>query len=341
MKAVQITGLQQMAVVEVEQPVCGDGEVLLKMNYVGFCGSDLSTFLGKNPMVKMPVIPGHEVSATIEAVGNGVPDSLRPGMLVTVDPYSNCGKCAACRRERANACEHNETLGVQRNGAMREYFVMPWQKIITAEGLTAKEAALIEPMSVGFHAVNRAEVTDIDNVVVIGCGMIGMGAIVRASMRGATVIATDLDDEKLALAREMGATHVINTAKEDLHERLSTITGGLGADVVIEAVGSPFTQNQAIAEVAFTGRVVFIGYAKAETAFTTKLFVQKELDIRGSRNAKPADFRAVIHYMHEHPDYPKERLISATVKSDDAFAAMQQWAAAPAKVFRILVDFTK
>jgi len=341
MKAVQITGLQEMAVTELERPVPSDGEVLLKMNYVGFCGSDLSTFLGKNPMVKMPVIPGHEVSATIAAVGPGVPSTLQPGMLVTVDPYSNCGKCAACRRERANACEHNETLGVQRNGAMRTYFVMPWHKIINAEGLTPREVALIEPMSVGFHAVNRAEVTDSDTVVVIGCGMIGMGAIVRASMRGATVVATDLDDEKLALAQQMGATHVVNTAQEDLHQRLSDITAGLGADVVIEAVGSPFTQNQAIAEVGFTGRVVFIGYAKAETAFTTKLFVQKELDIRGSRNAKPADFRAVIHYMHHHPDYPKERLISAVAKPDGAFDAMKRWAEAPAKVFRILVDFTE
>lgn len=339
MKAVQITGLEEMAVVELEKPEIKSNEVLLKMNYVGFCGSDLSTFLGKNPMVKMPVVPGHEVSAVIEAVGDEVPDVLKPGMLVTVDPYSNCGKCASCRRERANACEHNETLGVQRWGAMREYYAMPWQKIIPAEGLTEKEIALIEPMSVGFHAVNRAEVTDIDVVMVIGCGMIGIGAIVRASLRGATVIATDLDDDKLALAKRMGATYVVNTAKEDLHARLEAITGGLGPDVVIEAVGSPFTQNQAINEVAFTGRVVFIGYAKAGTEFITKLFVQKELDIRGSRNAKPADFRAVIHYMQHHPDYPKEELISAVATPDTAFEAMKQWAAAPAKVFRILVEF--
>ncbi|MBP5277946.1 MAG: zinc-binding alcohol dehydrogenase family protein, partial [Prevotella sp.] len=297
MKAVQITAQEQMAVVEMEKPVVKNDEVLLKINYVGFCGSDLNTFLGRNTMVNMPVIPGHEVSATIAEVGSEVPETLKVGMHVTVDPYSNCGKCASCLRERANACEHNQTLGVQRDGAMREYLTMPWQKIIPAEGLEQQEIALIEPMSVGFHAVNRAEVTDIDRVLVIGCGMIGMGAIVRAKMRGATVIAVDLDDEKLALAQQMGAHYVVNTAKEDLHTRLQEITDGLGPDVVIEAVGSPYTQNQAISEVAFTGRVVFIGYAKAGTEFITKYFVQKELDIRGSRNAKPADFRAVIHYM--------------------------------------------
>lgn len=339
MKAVQITAQEQMAVVEIAKPEIKNDEVLLKIDYVGFCGSDLNTFLGRNTMVNMPVIPGHEVSATIAAVGSDVPESLKVGMHVTVDPYSNCGKCASCLRERANACEHNQTLGVQRDGAMREYFAMPWQKIIPAEGLEQQEIALIEPMSVGFHAVNRAEVTDIDRVLVIGCGMIGMGAIVRAHMRGATVIAVDLDDEKLALAQQMGAHYVVNTAKEDLHSKLQEITDGLGPDVVIEAVGSPFTQNQAISEVAFTGRVVFIGYAKADTEFTTKYFVQKELDIRGSRNAKPADFRAVIHYMQQNRDYPKDALVSAVATTDTAFDAMRTWAAAPAKVFRILVKF--
>jgi threonine dehydrogenase-like Zn-dependent dehydrogenase len=339
MKAVQITAEQQMAVVELEKPEIKSNEVLLKMKYVGFCGSDLNTFLGRNPMVKMPVIPGHEVSAVIAAVGSEVPASLKVGMAVTVDPYSNCGHCASCRHERANACEHNETLGVQRNGAMREYLAMPWQKIIPATGLTEKEIALIEPMSVGFHAVNRAEVTDIDRVLVIGCGMIGIGAIVRASLRGATVIAVDLDDEKLALAKRMGAHEVINSKTEDLHARLMELTEGLGPDVVIEAVGNAFTQNQAVNEVAFTGRIVFIGYAKGGTEFVTKLFVQKELDIRGSRNAKPADFRAVIHYMQQNRDYPKDELISAVATPQTAIDAMHQWAAAPAKVFRILVGF--
>ena len=142
MKAVQITAQEQMAVVEIAKPEIKNDEVLLKIDYVGFCGSDLNTFLGRNTMVNMPVIPGHEVSATIAAVGSDVPESLKVGMHVTVDPYSNCGKCASCRRERANACEHNQTLGVQRDGAMREYFAMPWQKIIPAEGLEQQEIAL-------------------------------------------------------------------------------------------------------------------------------------------------------------------------------------------------------
>ena len=338
MKAIQISEPSVMKVIDMAEPTMGDNEVLLKMRYVGFCGSDLNTFRGGNPMVKMPVVPGHEVGAEIVKVGSNVPDGLKPGMTVTVNPYTNCGKCASCRNGRVNACEHNETLGVQRWGAMCEYIALPWEKVIPATRLTPRTCALIEPMSVGFHAVNRAQMTDIDVVMVIGCGMVGMGAVVRSALRGATVIAADIDDEKLALAKEMGATYAINTKTEDVHARLQELTAGFGPDVVIEAVGSPMTYQMAVNEVAFTGRVVCIGYAKSEVSFQTKYFVQKELDIRGSRNAQPSDFRAVIHYL-ERGTCPVDRLISNEVKPEEALDAMQEWLANPGKVFRILVDF--
>lgn len=320
-----------------EKPVVAPGEILVKIEYVGFCGSDLNTYLGRNPMVKLPVVPGHEVGAVVEEIGEGVPEGLfAKGMSVTLNPYTNCGKCASCRNGRVNACEHNETLGVQRNGVMCEYAVMPWQKVIPAPSMSSRDCALIEPMSVGFHAVSRGQVVDNERVMVIGCGMIGMGAIVRASLRGATVIAVDLDDEKLELARKVGATYVINSKTENVHERMLQLTDGLGADVVIEAVGSPVTYVMAVDEVGFTGRVVCIGYAKSPVEFQTKLFVQKELDIRGSRNALPADFRAVINYLQTGV-CPIDKLISRIAEPEEAAAAMADWAAAPGKVFRILV----
>ena len=338
MKAIQITEPSVMKVIDIAEPQMGDDEVLLKMKYVGFCGSDLNTFRGGNPMVKMPVVPGHEVGAEIVKVGKNVPEGLKPGMTVTVNPYTNCGKCASCRNGRVNACEHNETLGVQRWGAMCEYFSLPWVKVISAGQLSPRTSALIEPMSVGFHAVSRAQVTDIDVVMVIGCGMVGMGAVVRAAQRGAIVIAADIDDEKLSLAKQMGASYAVNTKTEDVHARLMEMTSGFGPDVVIEAVGSIPTYQMAVNEVAFTGRVVCIGYAKSEVSFQTKYFVQKELDIRGSRNALPSDFRAVIHYL-ERGTCPVDRLISNEVEPEEAASAMEQWAADPGKVFRILVHF--
>ena len=309
MKAIQITHSQELNVIDMEKPqVPAQGEVLLKLCYVGFCGSDINTFMGRNTMALNPVIPGHEVGAVIEAVGCGVPDSLKPGMVVTCNPYTNCGKCASCRNGRVNACQHNETLGVQRNGAMKEYIVLPWEKIIPAGSLSPKVTALVEPMSVGFHAVSRAQVTDID-------------------------------DEKLALAKKMGAAYAVNTKEEDVHQRLQELTGGFGPDVVIEAVGSVPTYQMAVNEVAFTGRVACIGYAKSEVSLQTKYFVQKELDIRGSRNAMPQDFRAVIRYL-ESNDCPTDELITKVIKPEEALDTMRWWSQNPGKVFRILVDFS-
>lgn len=341
MKAIQITHSQECNIIDIEKPqALAPNEVLLKLEYVGFCGSDINTFMGRNGMAKNPVIPGHEVGATIEAMGSEVPEGLKVGMTVTCNPYTNCGKCASCRNGRVNACVHNETLGVQRDGAMCEYIALPWEKVVPAGLLTPRTCALVEPMSVGFHAVSRAQVTDIDVVMVIGCGMVGMGAIVRSSLRGATVVAADIDDEKLALAKQMGASYTINTKTEDVHKRLLEITSGFGPDVVIEAVGSVPTYQMAVDEVSFTGRVVCIGYAKSEVSFQTKYFVQKELDIRGSRNAMPQDFRAVIHYL-ERDTCPTDELITKVIRPEEAFKTLKWWNENPGKVFRILVDFTK
>lgn len=338
MKTIQIPALQQIKAIDIPAPPQPtSGEVLIRLQYVGFCGSDLNTFLGRNGMAKPQVIPGHEVGAVIEAVGEDVPETLKPGMQVTVNPYTNCGHCASCRNGRFNACQHNETLGVQRDGAMRELMLLPWQKVIPAEGLSPKTCALIEPMSVGFHAVDRAQVTDIDMVMVIGCGMVGLGAIVRASLRGATVIAADIDDEKLRLAHRLGARYTINTKTEDVHARLSALTSGMGPDVVVEAVGSVPTYQMAVDEVAFTGRLACIGYAKADAELPTRLFVQKELDIRGSRNATPNDFRAVIQYLLLGT-CPVDELITRIVHPEECQQAMEYWMKNPGKVFRILVE---
>jgi 2-desacetyl-2-hydroxyethyl bacteriochlorophyllide A dehydrogenase len=340
MKAVKITEPGKVSIIQINKPEISSDEVLVKMHYVGFCGSDLNTYLGKNPMVKLPVIPGHEIGASIEAVGENVPEHLKPGMPCTVNPYTACGKCSSCRNGRPNACQFNQTFGVQRDGAMCEYIAVPWTKVLADNAISSKDFTMVEPMSVGFHAVSRAQVSDLDMVMVIGCGMIGIGAIVRAALRGAKVIAVDVDDDKLALARELGAQLTINSITEDVHERLQELTHGTGPDVVIEAVGAPVTYLTAVNEVAFTGRVVCIGYAKTPIAFETKYFVQKEMDIRGSRNAMPEDFRAVMEYM-KRGTCPVDKLISGVFSPEDAQKALEKWVKEPGKVFRILLRFAE
>jgi len=336
MKAFRITAPGQTETVEVPKPSPKQGEVLLKIRTVGFCGSDLSTFLGKNPMVSYPRIPGHEIGATIEAVGEGVPPEYRPGLEVTAVPYSNCGTCASCKRGRAYACKGNQTLGVQRDGAMTEYLCIAWEKLIVVGGLASRELSLVEPLTVGFHAAARGRAEAKDVVAVFGCGMIGLGAIAGAASTGATVIAIDLDDQKLALAKTLGASHGINSMTGNLHAELESLTGGHGPDLVIEAVGHPSTYRAAVDEVAFTGRVVCIGYAKDEVSFATKLFVQKELDILGSRNATAEDFQRVANYLQATP-FPYDKVITREVGLNEAGKALADWAANPGAVTKIIV----
>jgi len=338
MKAIQIVAPGRIELIDLPMPPLGTGQIRLRVQYVGFCGSDLNTFKGLNPLALMPVIPGHEIGAVIDDVGLGVPSNFTAGMPATVNPYTSCGQCAACENGRAYACEFNQTLGVQRHGAMASYIVVPWEKVIVDAAISVRDFALVEPMSVGFHAVDRGAVTDSDCVLVFGCGMIGVGAIIRAARRGASVSAVDVGDEKLALARRLGAAYTINSSKEDLEGRIAAITGGRGADVVIEAVGRPETYTASIAAAAFTGRVVYIGYAKEKIPFETQFFVKKELDIRGSRNATASDFKAVMAYL-KTGNCPIDELITAVITPEEAQSALERWSNNPGDVFRILVQF--
>jgi 2-desacetyl-2-hydroxyethyl bacteriochlorophyllide A dehydrogenase len=338
MKVVIIDKPGEVSVRELDTPRPAPGEVLLRMRYVGFCGSDLSTYLGKNPMVSYPRIPGHEISGVIAELGEEVPDGYAVGNAVTVVPYTNCGKCPSCRRGRSYACRVNQTLGVQREGAMQEYITVPWQKILLAPKLNELELAMVEPLTVGFHAIERGRIEQSDVVMVLGCGMIGAGAIAAASQRGATVIAVDIDNHKLELAMALGAEHTINSKLTDIHQEIERLTLGDGPDVVVEAAGNPLTYRLAVDEVGFTGRVVCIGYSGSEVSFATKLIVQKEIDIMGSRNATPENFRAVISYL-EQGTFPLDRMITHKVKPEDASRAVKQWADDPGKVMKILIDF--
>ena len=339
MKSLSIRGPGEMAASTLEEPKRQPGEALLKVRMVGLCGTDLTSFRGKNPMVTFPRVPGHEISATV--IELPAPDArldarLAPGMNVTVSPYTSCGVCAACRRGRPNACLRNETMGVQRDGALTEYISVPVEKLYPAD-LSIRELCLVEPLTVGFHAAARGRVTAQDVVAVFGCGGVGLGAISASSFRGARTIAIDMDDAKLATARRAGASETINTAREDLHQRLAEMTDGLGPDVMIEAIGLPQTFRAAVDEVAFTGRVVYIGYAKEPVAYETRLFVQKELDILGSRNALPEDFKEVIR-MLEQKRFPVEEAISAVVDFDQGPAILRAWSDNPAAYTKILIN---
>lgn len=334
MKALVLQGPWQAGIASVPEPSHPDGHVLLKVRRVGLCGSDLNSFRGQNPLIRYPRIPGHEIAATV--VGNFSKHSaLAIGTDVAVSPYTNCGNCASCRRGRPNACQFNQTMGVQRDGALTEYVVVPPEKLYPAK-LSLTELCLVEPLTVGFHAVARGRVTEEDVVAVLGCGGVGLGAIAAASFRGAQTIGIDIDDHKLELARLTGGAHGIHSLREPLHERLLELTDGRGPDVVIEAVGRSETFRAAIEEVAFSGRVVYIGYAKEPVTYETRRFVQKELDVLGSRNAQPDDFRAVIELLKARR-FPVAESVSLMVPLEEVPAVLRSWSDNPPQFQKIMV----
>jgi threonine dehydrogenase-like Zn-dependent dehydrogenase len=334
-KALVLKQPGQASIETVPDPAVSANDILLKVRMVGFCGSDLNSFRGLNPLVSVPRILGHEVSATIVQC-DGRDSELAAGTDVAVCPYTSCGECASCRRGRFNACQFNQTLGVQREGALCEFIVMPRDKLYPAR-LSPKELCLVEPLTVGFHAVARGRVSGDDNVAILGCGGVGLGAVAASSSRCARTICIDVDDKKLDLARAAGAAHTINSVREPLHEGLLELTGGRGPDVVIEAVGTPATFRAAVEEVAFTGRVVYVGYAKEPVSYETRLFVQKEVDILGSRNAQPEDFRAVIHLLKSRK-FPVEQAVSWIVRLEEAPQALRSWSENPSQFQKILVS---
>jgi threonine dehydrogenase-like Zn-dependent dehydrogenase len=339
MRALFLTAIGQTEIREIDKPSIGPEEVLLKIGMVGFCGGDLNGFKGLFELQEYPNVLGHEVGGTIEEIGSQVPESFKLGNKVTVYPYLNCGKCISCRKGRRNACQDNKTMGVRRPGAMTRYIAIHWQDLFTSEKLSLKELALVEPLTVGFHAAARGRVSSQDWVAVIGCGIVGMGAIASAVNRGAEVIAIDIDDSKMEIAKKIGVAHTINTSKEDLHEALTRITDGDGPDVIIEAVGNAMTYRAAVDEVAYTGRVVCIGYAKSAVEFNTGIFVRKEIEILGSRNCTD-EFPEVIAYL-EAGKFPVEDVISKTVSLDDAGASLADWAANAKGITKIMVDFDR
>lgn len=336
MKALLIDGLETCRMTDVPDPSPGPGEVLVDIRHIGLCGSDLATFTGLNALVSLPRIPGHELGVVILETGPEVPPAYARGARAVVMPYTACGTCSSCRAGRVNACRSNRTLGVQQDGGLSERFVLPYDKLILNDRLAPRHLALVEPLSVGFHAVDRGRITDRDTVVVLGCGMIGVGAVIGAVARGARVIAVDFGD-KTRTARRHGAVHTIDPGADDVAARVAELTDGHGADAVIEAVGLPATFTQAIDLVCFSGRVVYIGYSKAPVSYETRFFNLKELDILGSRNALRTDFDAVIAWM-EARETPPDDLITRVFPFDQAAQALPAWVRDRAAVLKFLIE---
>ncbi|MBR6322120.1 MAG: zinc-binding alcohol dehydrogenase family protein, partial [Lachnospiraceae bacterium] len=298
MKAVRIAAPGSIEITELPMPVPEENEALLQILTCGICGSDVASFTGNQPFTSYPRIPGHEFSARIVSLPDSYAGPLKPGDIVTANPYFNCGHCYACKRGHVNCCHDNQTMGVQRDGAFCEYVAMPVGRIYPGMGLSADQLALIEPFSIGYHALSRCEVGLRDKVLIIGAGPIGLFALISAKSRGAEVHVADLLPGRLEKAKAFGADGVINSGKESLAEYTAAHTEG-GFDICVEACGAPETFLDCIDNCAFAGKLILIGNGKRETTFLHSILLKKELNVYGSRNSLPEDFRALIRLVAE------------------------------------------
>lgn len=336
MKVIRVPEPGQVEIVDLEVPVPGPGEALVKVLYAGICGSDLQTFTGNQPFASYPRVPGHEWSGEIAEI-NGSREGLRVGQLVTGNPYFNCGTCYSCRRGLVNCCESNETMGVHRDGAFREYIVMPLERLYPADGLDPRHVAMVEPFSIGWHAMNRARVGDRDRVLILGAGAIGMLTMVSAQARGAEVHIADIIPQRLAIAEQLGARSARNLTEVTIADIVADATNGDGFDVVGEATGLPVSFLNAIEASAFGGRIALIGNGTREVTFNQSLLIKKELDVLGSRNSLDA-FPPLIDLLQQG-SVDISPVLTSVVPVSGSTAAMQDQIDHGARNVKVLIEF--
>ena len=335
MKAIVISAPNQIEIREVPMPEAKAGEALLKVKYVGICGADVASFTGNQPFTTYPRIPGHEFSAEIVSIPEN-DKGLKPGDIVTCNPYFNCGECYSCKRGFVNCCTDNQTMGVQRDGAFCEYIAMPIERIYPGGGLSAQELALIEPFSISQHAISRATIKKTDKVLVVGAGPIGLFALLAAKQLCSQIVVSDILDNRLDLAKEYGADAVINVHTHSLSAFVEEFTDGNGFDVCIEACGAPETFLECINSAAFAANIILIGNGKKETNFLHSILLKKELNVHGSRNALKADFLNNIDLVGSGK-VDVMKMVSGIYEMDDALSAFQALAHNDGTLAKLLI----
>ncbi len=297
MKALQLEKPESWRVIDIPEPLPpAAGEVLVRVHRVGVCGTDLGGYLGKFPFFSYPRIPGHELGVEVLEMGAGV-TNVQPGDHCSVEPYLNCQQCYSCRRGFTNCCEHHKTLGVMCDGGLTERILLPARKLHLANGLSMEQAALVETLAIGCHAVDRSGCKQGENVLIIGAGPIGLSVLEFVKLSGARPIVADISDSRLAFVRNtMGVadTLAIQNDASDI-ESIESMTQGQRADVVIDATGNSKSMVRAFEFTAFAGRVVYVGITQQNLEFAhAPFFHRREITLLASRNALSRDFTRII-----------------------------------------------
>ncbi|CAM3471936.1 Zn-dependent oxidoreductase [Halomonas lysinitropha] len=284
MKAFQVSAPLDYRIAEVEVPKAAPGEALVRVAFAGICGSDMHIIHGDNAFVRFPRITGHEFAGVIEAVGEGVED-IAVGDRVCIDPVISCGHCYPCRIGRPNVCTTLEVIGVHRNGGFEEHVAVPAANLHhLPEHLGLDAAALVEPYTIAANVLDRMQPHPGDRLLVFGAGVIGLTILQMARAKGIEeVIVTDVIDERLAVAQELGARHVLHGRDQDVEQTVLELTEGEGVPLIADAACVPSLLPQMLRVASPAGRIGLLGFSPTPSDLVQLEVIKKELTLVGSR----------------------------------------------------------
>ncbi len=296
MRAIRLEEPRRLKYVEIDEPASpGPGAALVQTRRMGICGTDYSGFLGKMPFFRYPRVPGHELGVTVLETGPGVAN-VAPGDRCSVEPYMNCAACYACRNGSPNCCESLQVIGVMVDGGLCDRFLIRAEKLHASSELSFEQLALVETLAIGCHATDRGAPASGSQVLIIGAGPIGLSVLEFTRLTGAEITVMDRVQSRLEFCRrQYGIQHtILFEDSQSALDQMRAITAGDMYAVVTDATGSPASMSGALAFVAHTGTLVYVGITTQSVAFPHAALHRPEMTIRGSRNALPQDFGRII-----------------------------------------------
>ena len=317
------------------EPVRGEREVLVRIRRVGVCGTDMHIFSGNQPYLSYPRVMGHELSGEVVEAPSG--NELQPGDAVYIIPYISCGTCVACRKGKDNCCTNIGVLGVHRDGGLAQYLSVPERFVRSAKGITLDQAAMLEFLAIGAHAVRRGNPGKGDKVLVVGAGPIGIGVALFAKLRGAEVAVIDGREDRLAFCRDKIGVAATFAVGETTRDDLAAHTGGDFFDVVFDATGNPKAMEAGFLYVAHGGAYVLVSIVSSEIRFSDPEFHKREMTLMGSRNATVEDFETVVQAMRDGL-VPSEALHTHSADLADLPKVLPGWMEPSAGVIKAIVS---
>lgn len=312
------------------------GEALVRIKRIGICGTDLHAYKGNQPFFSYPRVLGHELSGVIEEVERN-PEGLQVGDRVAIMPYLSCGNCIACQNGKTNCCTKVNVLGVHIDGGMKELIAVPIEQLIKTNELSYDEAALIEPLTIGAHAVNRSRPRKNEQALVIGAGPIGLGVMLFAKEQGMRVIAMDVNAERLEFCQKWAKVDTVVNALDNPLSKLNELTNGELPTIVFDATGNVHSMTQAFSYVAHGGKLVYVGLVKGSIQFDDPEFHKREITLMGSRNATKEDFDYVLRVL-QTGSIQLDSYITHRCSFEQMIEQFDSWLLPESKVIKAIVE---